>query len=58
MTIHEHLDQCTEISLDLQQKLRSLTTEWRNQKAKEELLVFQVTKQSARRVSTTDENAM
>lgn len=58
MTIHEHLDQCTEISLDLQQKLRSLTTEWRNLKAKEELLVFQATKQSARRVSTTDQNTM
>lgn len=58
MTIHEHLDQCTEDSLDLQQQLRSLTTEWRSLKAKEELLGFQAAKQSARRVCTTDQNNM
>lgn len=58
MKIHEHLDQCTEESLDLQHQLRSLNTEWRNLKAKEELLAFQAAKQSARRVCTTDQSNM
>ncbi|XP_048233129.1 methyl-CpG-binding domain-containing protein 9 isoform X2 [Ricinus communis] len=37
--IREHLDQCASVSADLQQKLRSLSMEWRNLKFKEELML-------------------
>ncbi|KAF8407933.1 hypothetical protein HHK36_007073 [Tetracentron sinense] len=36
--IHEHLEQCADMSADLQQKLRSLSIEWRNLKCREEIL--------------------
>ncbi|XP_068641626.1 methyl-CpG-binding domain-containing protein 9-like [Aristolochia californica] len=36
--VREHLDQCADTSVDLQQKLRSLALEWRNLKIKEELM--------------------
>nr|DAD30305.1 TPA_asm: hypothetical protein HUJ06_009156 [Nelumbo nucifera] len=37
--IREHLEQCADVSVDLQQKLRSLAIEWRNLKLREEILV-------------------
>lgn len=42
--IREHLDQCASSFADLQQKLRSLSTEWRNLKSREEVLVEKVAK--------------
>ncbi|GLJ28639.1 hypothetical protein SUGI_0564350 [Cryptomeria japonica] len=57
VTIHEHLDQCADHSVDSQQKLRLLTTEWRNLK-KEELPSSQTVKQNASRAFTTDQNPM
>lgn len=36
--IREHLEQCADISADLQHKLRSLSVEWRNLKFREEML--------------------
>ena len=42
--IREHLDQCASVFADLQQKLRSLSTEWRNLKLKEEIIAEQVGK--------------
>ncbi|KAH9291944.1 hypothetical protein KI387_042866, partial [Taxus chinensis] len=58
VTIHEHIDQCMDLSVDLQQKLRFLTTEWRNLKAKEELQNSQSAKQNANKACTTDLNPM
>ncbi|ERN05905.1 methyl-CpG-binding domain-containing protein 9 isoform X1 [Amborella trichopoda] len=37
--IREHLDQCADISVDMQQKLRSHAVEWRNLKYREEMLM-------------------
>ncbi|XP_050208534.1 methyl-CpG-binding domain-containing protein 9-like [Mercurialis annua] len=42
--IREHLDQCASVSVDLQQKLRSLSAEWRNLKLKEEIFAEKVAK--------------
>ncbi|KAG9448712.1 hypothetical protein H6P81_008677 [Aristolochia fimbriata] len=36
--VREHLEQCADTSIDLQQKLRSLAIEWRNLKIREELM--------------------
>lgn len=36
--IRDHLDQCLDMSTDLQQKLRSLSLEWRSLKVKEDVL--------------------
>lgn len=44
--VREHLDQCTEKSNDLQQKIRTLVMEWRNLKFKEELLALSIAKES------------
>ncbi|KAL4653492.1 hypothetical protein ACB092_01G307500 [Castanea dentata] len=42
--IHQHLEQCTESSAELQQKLRSLSVELKNLKAKEENLTARAAK--------------
>ncbi|XP_075665268.1 uncharacterized protein LOC142634915 [Castanea sativa] len=42
--IREHLKQCASMSADLQQKLHSLSSEWRNLKFKEEVVADQVGK--------------
>ncbi|KAI0502436.1 hypothetical protein KFK09_017386 [Dendrobium nobile] len=44
LLIREHLEQCTDRSNDLHQKLRSLTAEWRNLKLKEEMLAMRTVK--------------
>ncbi|KAJ0960411.1 hypothetical protein J5N97_001773 [Dioscorea zingiberensis] len=44
--IREHLEQCFDKSNDLQQKLRSLTVEWRNLKCKEEMSVIKAIKEN------------
>lgn len=49
--IHEHLEQCTDKTNDLQQKLRSLSIEWRNLKFKEELLAMRTGKESTSKYS-------
>lgn len=45
--IREHLEQCASVSTDLQQQLRSLSTEWRNLKFREEILAEKVAKVNA-----------
>ncbi|XP_020571229.1 methyl-CpG-binding domain-containing protein 9 [Phalaenopsis equestris] len=45
LLIREHLEQCTDRSNDLHQKLRSLTVEWRNLKFKEEMLAMRTVKE-------------
>ncbi|XP_075666359.1 methyl-CpG-binding domain-containing protein 9-like isoform X2 [Castanea sativa] len=42
--IREHLEQCASMSADLQQKLHSLSSEWRNLKFREEVVADQVGK--------------
>lgn len=42
--IRDHIDQCTNMSLDLQQRLRSLHSEWKILKLKEESLAANVVK--------------
>lgn len=42
--IRQHLEQCAETSSDLQQKLRSLSTEWRNLKSREQILIAKALK--------------
>ncbi|XP_077237756.1 methyl-CpG-binding domain-containing protein 9-like [Tasmannia lanceolata] len=42
--IREHIDQCADMSADLQQKLRSFSIEWRNLKFKEEILTARTAK--------------
>lgn len=42
--IREHLEQCASMSADLQQKLHSLSSEWRNLKFREEVVAAQVGK--------------
>ncbi|XP_048128819.1 methyl-CpG-binding domain-containing protein 9 isoform X2 [Rhodamnia argentea] len=37
--VRQHLEQCAEISAELQQKMRMLITEWKNLKVKEDYLV-------------------
>ncbi|KAK9117096.1 hypothetical protein Sjap_016043 [Stephania japonica] len=45
--IRDHLEQCADISSDLQQKLRSVTVELRNLKAKEDFLAARTTKENS-----------
>lgn len=40
--IREHLERCASVSADLQQKLRSLSLEWRNLKFREEIVAGKV----------------
>lgn len=42
--IHQHLEHCSETSTELQQKLRSLSVEWKNLKSREESLVARAAK--------------
>ncbi|KAL6960620.1 hypothetical protein U1Q18_038384 [Sarracenia purpurea var. burkii] len=42
--IRQHLEHCVALSADLQQKLRSVSMEWRNLKSKEETLAAKVAK--------------
>lgn len=42
--IREHLERCASLSADLQQKLRSLSLEWRNLKSREEIIAVKVEK--------------
>ncbi|WOK95214.1 methyl-CpG-binding domain-containing protein 9 [Canna indica] len=49
--IREHLDQCTDKSNDLQQKLRTTVTEWRNLKCKEEILALSIAKESTNKTN-------
>ncbi|XP_010251295.1 PREDICTED: methyl-CpG-binding domain-containing protein 9 [Nelumbo nucifera] len=44
--VREHLEQCADMSVDLQQKLRSLAVEWRNIKFREEILAAQAVKEN------------
>ncbi|KAL6139623.1 hypothetical protein ACLB2K_057925 [Fragaria x ananassa] len=41
---HQHIDNCSETSIELQQKLRSLSVEWKNLKSREEFLVARAAK--------------
>ncbi|KAK9119666.1 hypothetical protein Scep_017759 [Stephania cephalantha] len=45
--IRDHLEQCADISTDLQQKLRSVTVELKNLKAKEDFLAARTTKENS-----------
>ncbi|CAN6803841.1 unnamed protein product [Brassica oleracea] len=36
--VHQHLEQCAEAIIEMQQKLRSLTSEWKNTKIRQEFL--------------------
>ncbi|KAL0744578.1 hypothetical protein Bca4012_086091 [Brassica carinata] len=36
--VHQHLEQCAEAIIEMQQKLRSLTSEWKNTKMRQEFL--------------------
>ncbi|XP_024180361.1 methyl-CpG-binding domain-containing protein 9 [Rosa chinensis] len=42
--IHQHFEHCSDTSIELQQKLRSLSVEWKNLKSREELLVARAAK--------------
>ncbi|CAL9014589.1 unnamed protein product [Prunus brigantina] len=42
--IRQHLEHCSETSAELQQKLRSLSAEWKNLKSKEEILIAKAAK--------------
>ncbi|XP_010551894.1 PREDICTED: methyl-CpG-binding domain-containing protein 9 [Tarenaya hassleriana] len=42
--VHQHLEQCAEAIVELQQKLRSLSSEWRNMKFREEFLSAKLAK--------------
>ena len=42
--IRQHLEQCAELSVELQQKLRSISVEWKNLKLKEENLAARAPK--------------
>ncbi|KAK2990841.1 hypothetical protein RJ640_016159 [Escallonia rubra] len=45
--IRDHLDQCASQSADLQQKMRSLSSEWKNLKLREDILATSLTKVKA-----------
>ncbi|XP_068636750.1 methyl-CpG-binding domain-containing protein 9-like [Aristolochia californica] len=45
--VREHLDQCADTSVDLQQKLRSLAIEWRNLKSREDLMTVRTSELAA-----------
>lgn len=49
--VREHLDQCIDKSNDLQQKLRSLSWQWKNLKFKEEMLLVKTMKENATKAS-------
>ncbi|XP_055960953.1 methyl-CpG-binding domain-containing protein 9 isoform X2 [Mercurialis annua] len=40
--VRQHLEQCVEVTAELQQKLRSLSVEWKNLKSREEFLALRV----------------
>lgn len=56
VNIREHLERCTSVSTDLQQKLRSLSLEWRNLKFKEETLIGKVARVNTSDVSATEKS--
>lgn len=51
--IREHLERCASVSVDLQQKIRSLSLEWRNLKFREEILTGKVARDKASVLSGT-----
>ncbi|KFK37611.1 hypothetical protein AALP_AA3G005700 [Arabis alpina] len=42
--VHQHLEQCAEAIIEMQQKLRSLSSEWKNMKMREEFLMAKLAK--------------
>uniref|UniRef100_A0A1J3G4M9 Methyl-CpG-binding domain-containing protein 9 n=1 Tax=Noccaea caerulescens TaxID=107243 RepID=A0A1J3G4M9_NOCCA len=42
--VHQHLEQCAEAIIEMQQKLRSLSSEWKNTKMREEFLTAKLAK--------------
>ncbi|MQM01916.1 hypothetical protein Taro_034675 [Colocasia esculenta] len=53
--IREHLDQCVDMSNEVQQKIRSLAIEWRSLKFKEDLLMVRLSKESSGKASGASE---
>lgn len=51
--IREHLECCASVSVDLQQKIRSLSLEWRNLKFREEILAGKVARDKGSVLSGT-----
>ncbi|CAL1391877.1 unnamed protein product [Linum trigynum] len=45
--IRQHLEQCMETSVELQQKLRSFVAEWKNLKSKEEFMALRAVKKDS-----------
>ncbi|CAH8340511.1 unnamed protein product [Eruca vesicaria subsp. sativa] len=42
--VHQHLEQCAEALIEMQQKLRSLSSEWKNTKMRQEFLTAKLAK--------------
>nr|VDD53569.1 unnamed protein product [Brassica oleracea] len=42
--VHQHLEQCAEALIEMQQKLRSLSSEWKNTKLRQEFLTAKLAK--------------
>ncbi|CAH2055365.1 unnamed protein product [Thlaspi arvense] len=42
--VHQHLEQCAEAIIEMQQKLRSLSSEWKNAKMRQEFLTAKLAK--------------
>ncbi|EOA29709.1 hypothetical protein CARUB_v10012794mg [Capsella rubella] len=42
--VHQHLEQCAEAIIEMQQKLRSLSSEWKNAKMRQEFLMAKLAK--------------
>ncbi|KAK7266131.1 hypothetical protein RIF29_18771 [Crotalaria pallida] len=53
--IRQHLEQCAELSAELQQKLRSFSVEWKGLKAKEDILSTKAAKIDACSLNTVGE---
>ncbi|KAJ1416476.1 Zinc finger, PHD-type [Sesbania bispinosa] len=53
--IRQHLEQCAELSVELHQKLRALSVEWKNLKAKEDILSTKAAKIDTFSLNTTGE---
>lgn len=53
--IRQHLEQCSELSVELHQKLRALSVEWKNLKIKEDVLSTKAAKFDALSQSATGE---
>ncbi|QHO12795.1 Methyl-CpG-binding domain-containing protein [Arachis hypogaea] len=53
--IRQHLEQCADLSAELHQKLRSLSTEWKNLKTKEDILSSKAAKVVTCMPNTTGE---